>query len=263
MKSIGYIILLVWSWFFLSCEETFDWKTERKDEPLLAVEALLTNEKKRHQVKLSLTRNDLTQTPEYVDDAFVFIHDGDTAFLLTKDPNQPGIYLTDTMRALFGKFYTLFIVYDQKEYAAITTSSFGAPIEALVTQETNDGQLEYIYQESSSPSMTEVEIRLPGTDELSEPDLRAYFYTLNVIDINKVFAPDKEKLFFPKGSLVTRKKYSLTQNHQDFLRSLLSETDWRGGLFDVAPGNVNTNLSEGAVGYFAVSMIITDVAIAE
>ncbi|MEO9806474.1 MAG: DUF4249 family protein [Reichenbachiella sp.] len=260
MRSLRYIVLLLCPWFILCCEESFDWKTEGLEEPLLVVEALLTNEKKRHQVKLSLTRDDLAQTPEYVDNAFVFIHDGDTSTLLAKDPDQPGVYLTDSIRALFGKFYTLFIVYNQKEYFALATSSFGAPLEPLITSETEDGQLEYVYQESSSPSMTEVEIRWTDLDESSDPDIRAYYYTLNVIDINKVFAPDKEKIIFPKGAQVTRKKYSLTQNHQDFLRSLLSETDWRGGLFDVAPGNVNTNLSEGAVGYFAVSMVSTDVS---
>jgi hypothetical protein len=38
----------------------------------------------------------------------------------------------------------------------------------------------------------------------------------------------------------------------------MAETEWRGGLFDVQPGNVRTNLSEGAVGYFAVSQVAAD-----
>ena len=39
---------------------------------------------------------------------------------------------------------------------------------------------------------------------------------------------------------------------------MLSETEWRGGLFDVKRANVITNLSEGAVGFFAVSTVVTD-----
>jgi hypothetical protein len=38
----------------------------------------------------------------------------------------------------------------------------------------------------------------------------------------------------------------------------MAETEWRGGLFDVQPGNVRTNLSEGAVGYFSVSAVVAD-----
>ena len=36
------------------------------------------------------------------------------------------------------------------------------------------------------------------------------------------------------------------------------ESEWRGGLFDVERGNITTNLSEGAIGYFAASTVITD-----
>jgi hypothetical protein len=36
------------------------------------------------------------------------------------------------------------------------------------------------------------------------------------------------------------------------------ETEWSGGLFDVQPGNVTTNLTNGALGYFAVCMIVSD-----
>ncbi|MBE9509733.1 MAG: hypothetical protein IMY71_02550, partial [Bacteroidetes bacterium] len=40
--------------------------------------------------------------------------------------------------------------------------------------------------------------------------------------------------------------------------TMLSETEWKGGVFDVLPGNVYTNLSEGAVGFFAVSTVVSD-----
>ena len=264
MKIFLNILIFLASWFLLGCEETIDWNTNDQAESLLVVEALLTNEKKRHEVKLSLTRSELSDQTISVDDALVFIHDGETTFQLSPDPNQPGVFLTDSMRALFSKVYSLFIAYDGNEYFSASYSSFGSPIdEPLITEETDDGLLEFKYQESSSPSMMEVEVRLPNTNASDLPDIVAYYYTLEIIEVNKVFAPEKEEIIFPKGSQVTRKKYSLTENHQDFLRSLLSEIDWRGGLFDVAAGNVNTNLSEGAVGYFAVSMITTDITVVE
>jgi hypothetical protein len=39
---------------------------------------------------------------------------------------------------------------------------------------------------------------------------------------------------------------------------MLMETEWRGGIFDVQHGNVITNLSSGAIGYFAASTVVTD-----
>jgi hypothetical protein len=38
----------------------------------------------------------------------------------------------------------------------------------------------------------------------------------------------------------------------------MMETEWRGGLFDVERGNISTNLSEGAIGYFAASTVLSD-----
>lgn len=263
MKKLKFIWLIFICYFIAGCEETFDWNSQGLSEPLLVVDALLTNESKQHEVRLSLTKDNLNQPFSSVEDALVFINDGENTFQLTHDQDRPGTYLTDPMRALFGKIYTLYIVYNENEYAAFATSSFGSPIEPLVTSETEDGLVEYLYQESTSPSMMELQVRYPGNFNATEPDINAFYYTLDVIDINKVFAPDRETITFPKGSQVLRKKYSLTENHQDFLRSLLSETEWRGGLFDVAPGNVNTNLSEGAVGYFAVSMVTTEIITVE
>ena len=96
-----------------------------------------------------------------------------------------------------------------------------------------------------------------------QKEINAFYYTLDVIDVNQIFAPDKEEIIFPKGAKFFRRKYSLSEKHQEFLRSLLSETDWRGGFFDVAQGNVKTNLSSGAVGFFAVSMVQTDITVVD
>ena len=55
-----------------------------------------------------------------------------------------------------------------------------------------------------------------------------------------------------------RRKYSMSQDMQEFYRTFLAETQWRGSPFDVQKGNVATNLSEGAIGYFAVSTVVID-----
>ena len=54
-----------------------------------------------------------------------------------------------------------------------------------------------------------------------------------------------------------QRKYSLSPQHEEFIRSLLVETQWHGGNFDIEEGNVHTNLSEGALGFFGACSVIT------
>jgi hypothetical protein len=77
------------------------------------------------------------------------------------------------------------------------------------------------------------------------------------------FGPAKQEIWFPAGTTLIRKKYSLTKSHQEFIRSLLIETEWRGGLFDMEQGNVLTNFSHGTRGWFAACMVISDTNIVE
>ena len=76
--------------------------------------------------------------------------------------------------------------------------------------------------------------------------------------MNKELGSEKETIFFPLGTKIIRKRYSLTDEHQVFLRSLLMETEWRGGIFDVQQGNVLTNVSKGGLGFFGACTVTTD-----
>ena len=97
--------------------------------------------------------------------------------------------------------------------------------------------------------------------QLTETLAKTYYYTLESIDVNQIFKPDQNNNQFPAGSIVLRKKYSMSENQQEFYRTFLSETQWRGSPFDIQKGNVATNLSEGAIGFFAVSTVVSDTTV--
>ena len=61
--------------------------------------------------------------------------------------------------------------------------------------------------------------------------------------------------------MISRKKFSASPAYKAFLRGVLSETEWRGGVFDVERANAPTNLSEGAIGFFAVSTVVSDTTV--
>lgn len=240
----------------VSCEEIIDSGSEETTDEYLVVDALITNESKRHLVRLTAPMATQNATAEGVSGAVVVINDGDTTLVLEEDRQNPGDYYTPVFRAVFGKVYTLGIFYLGREYFGQATSAFGEPLKPVATTDLEDGMRKYEYVATEAPSMQQV--RIEWAENGQQRALEGMYYTLNVVDINRIFAPPKEEFEFPAGATITRRQFSLTDRHAEFLRSMLSETDWRGGFFDLAPGNVVTNLSEGARGFFAVCMVTSD-----
>jgi hypothetical protein len=86
---------------------------------------------------------------------------------------------------------------------------------------------------------------------------RLLFYTLSTLDVSEIFAPAMEQISFPVGTVINETRYSLTPEYAAFIREVLLETQWQGGLFNSTPANVPTNLSAGGAGFFAVCGVYT------
>jgi hypothetical protein len=253
-------VLLLWS-----CgEESIEWELKTGVPDLIVVEGVLTNKRNAHEVRISRPVADPSDTPEAVSHAIVAIFDGRNARLLTE--TSPGVYHTEPyIRAVINRLYTLYILYEGVEYSA---DSYLVPVQRMdplryhrVEGEQNLYELDL--RESSDASMLEITLdwsHLPAYSIFPEEMTKAriVYYTVKSIDVNKMFSPEKERVFFPAGTRVIRRKYSMSPPQEDFVRTLMAETEWRGGIFDVQPGNVRTNLSDGAVGYFSVSTVVSD-----
>jgi hypothetical protein len=83
------------------------------------------------------------------------------------------------------------------------------------------------------------------------------------VDVIKFFKPAQEHVRFPPGTTVYREKESVNAWYGEFLRGMLSETDWRGGMFDVLPGNARTNMVGEAIGYFTAADVIRDTVVVQ
>ena len=255
-----FVLLLGWS-----CgEEVIPWNLQEGHSDLLVVEGMLTNERKVHQVKISRPMADPNSDPEMVRGALVNIF-VDTISVRLRE-SEPGLYNSGpNVRAVFGKVYTLFIYYQGTEYYATAFMVPVTPMDPLRYHKI-DGQ-NNLYaldlSETDDPSMMEIILdwsHLPAYQGVPPEDTHAriVYYTVNSVDVNEMFRPNKEIVYFPAGTRVNRRKYSLSPPHEDFVRTLMAETEWRGGSFDVQPGNVQTNLSEGAIGYFSASTVVAD-----
>ena len=268
-SNITPLILLVLLLSCSSCEEKTDWELDTNVPKVIVVEGVLTNERKAHEVRISKPMTDPNGTPQPVSGAFAAIYERDQAgnnraFRLREV--QAGLYLTDTMvRAFSNRLYTLFILYQGQEYGGSSTMGQVDPLNTLEYRKVTGTELWYelILRDTRRSSMLEINLdwsHLIGFRNLppEQTSARIIHYTVNSVDVNKIFKPAKEKVPFPAGTRVHRRQYSMNRDQEEFVRSLMAETEWRGGLFDVQPGNVRTNLSEGAVGYFAVSEVVED-----
>jgi hypothetical protein len=258
-------ILLLPMLLILACgEEEIPWDLEPDPSSLIVVEGMITNERKVHEVTITRPMLDPNGDPEMVSGALVSIF-WDTNSVRLRE-QEPGFYRTGpNARAVFGRVYTLFIFYQGREYFATTWMVPVTPLDQLRYRKADGQENWYTLNLSASeePSMVEIHLdwsHLPAFRGMPDEDTHAriVYYTVNSIDVNEMFKPAKEVVYFPAGTKIMRKKYSISDAQQEFIRTLMAETEWRGGGFDVQPGNVKTNLSEGAIGYFSASTVVAD-----
>ena len=234
------------------------------------MDGIITSELKAHRISLSRPVTELNAVPAPVFGAYVTIDDGDTTLVLTENPEGSGNYYTDsTFVGVTGKEYTLNILHLGREYTAKTEMLPVAIdfLEITFSMKISDS-LYFISNvgggyDVDDPSMYEFIIdwsHLPKYQSFPDSACKAkmWFYVLSTIDVSQLLPPSKETIYFPKNTKIIVKQYSLTPEHVAFIRSVLSETEWKGGIFDVESANTETNLSEGAIGYFGACTVISD-----
>jgi hypothetical protein len=257
------ILFLISVSILISCEKEYPWKLQQTNNQTLVVDGILTNENKTQIIKLSLVNSEINKPVVPVSSAIVSVSDSIHLFTFSESNTEPGSYYSAPFQAVVGKRYVLKVEYQSRLYSA---SANMVPITNLgpinIIGDANKKLYKYEPETSGDPAMIEITYNWSndtayavkyGNDKALET-----FYILNNVDANKVFAPEKEIIYFPVGTKIIRRQYSLSTDHQAFLRSLLMETEWRGGIFDVQEGNVISNISNGGLGFFGVCMVVQD-----
>jgi hypothetical protein len=255
----------------VSCTEKVDWNLEYQQMAVIVVDGKITNIPGVHEVKLTLPVYEQNGTPEPVTGAVVRINDGSDLRPLAEDPERPGVYLTGSdFAGIEKKGHQLRIRYRDRIITAVSFMPEAKPIQRMRIYPVQDNPplYEAYISDQNGPGILRMELdwsHVPGYDTLPGDQTHAliYHYTLESVDVNRIFPPDREHVRFPPGTIVFREKESISREYAEFLRGMLSETDWRGGVFDVMPGNVHTNLSEGAIGYFTAGAITQDTVVVD
>lgn len=260
MNRLIYIVIIFLS---ASCEDPINWPMDENITPRLVVEGLITNNPDLNYVRLSLPVSSPNQESTPIQGATVILltSGGNEQFL--ESITEPGHYITGSeITGVVGEGYRLYINIGGYEF--LSDPVWMVPVSQLKELRFYEvgfrpGFYAINPAESNEASFIEYHVKyenpeIPG-DTLNN---LFYSYTLRTIDVNQFFKPDDEWLIFPEGAMVIRTKYSLAPDHERFIRGLLSETEWKGGWFDLSPGNLHTNMSAGAVGYFGGCSVLRD-----
>lgn len=219
----------------------------------LVVEGLITNEMKPHLVKLSRVNTALPENPPaVVSGASVSITDGKITWPLSEYPQGSGSYWTDTLQGEPGATYTLLVNIGSSTYHA----SDQMPQETGL--DPNDNYLQKYLGKGPKNYYLGGPLVLYGSDSPARityslqdvPDSSMTYYSFPGVDPDNVVPTFSNDLQFPPGSVLMQTKYSLSHQHYLFLRAVLLEVKYYGGFLGSIRGNVPTNLSEGALGFF-------------
>ena len=261
------VILFIFAFISLTgCIKKSDWAIDNQPLPVIIVDGTITDERKIQSIRINFPVTQLNENPKPVTGADILISNEDSTWQLTENPVNSGLYLTNpAFLARLGKTYSLLIYLENRIYSAkayMVPGSVFKELQYVRNMDVNLFHIDWVASAFSSqnPAMWELLLdwsKVAGYENADPATCKArmLFYTLPTLDVSQIFAPEMEQIFFPVGTIIIERRYSITPEHAEFLRELLLETSWTGGLYSLANANVMTNLSEGAVGYFGVSSV--------
>jgi len=261
-------IILLFFIALISCEKETTWNLKRGNLETIVVNSIITNEYKKQLVKLSMPSGVINDKELPISGAYVTVSANDSIFTFIESDSLLGYYYSRTpFVAIIGTEYRLNIVYKDSVYSSKASMEPVTPLTFLSYSLANDSsgmyKIDWVNQNytSKEQAMYKVEIDWSNLVDSTIKDTVTkkllYFYSFNTVDVSEAFAPQTEKIYFPKGSIITETKYSLSDDYAAYLRALQAETAWRGGVFDEQKGNLPSNITPNGLGFFSVCSVIS------
>ena len=263
MKLIFAIAVL--ALFLTSCVHEIPFSVDDIDtNAVVVVEGTITNEFLNHPVYIS-------RLSEYKDTSRVPLSNARLVAVTSSD-NGATYYYKETSAGLYtsvekfvgvtGNTYYLHIEIDSIVISAKTTMLPVTPPEKIkYSRKKNDFfSIDYVADSYVKENPAKYVLNLSWeTGNMAT----LYYYSLTTTDIAQLFAPKMQTTYFPDGTQIIERKYSIDKDYEIYLRSLLAETVWTGGYFDEAHGNLHTNItidnpSVKTAGYFSASTVYID-----
>lgn len=270
MKTKNILFYLIVAAMLASCTERVDFDLEEAGEPMLVVFGEITSDEKQHEIKLGKSAPYFyNKPPETVSGAVVTVNDGNNTISLTEDAEKQGTYLTPKNYAgKTGRNYRLDISnVDINEdgtpetYWAETEMKAVPPIHAVqvVYNSMWDGWEVRLFSEDQAETDDYYLFKVYKNGILYTDSIHNYWTMddrfFNGDDINGPMAQyfDEEKgELVEKGDTITLEMAGITKAYYDYVNGVLLETREKVPLFSGPSVNLKGNISNGALGFFAV-----------
>lgn len=248
-----------------SCENVIEIELDYM-KPKLVIEGVITDDDNQCIIKLSKTTDYFNQnTNPAVSDAVITLTDK-TGKIVEFNEVEPGNYLGEDIHAESSMDYTLSVFSEGKLYIA----------EATIPQRVNIDSLTCHYNSES----IYYEVGYVVSCHFSDPGGSRNFYRLKTYNINnKSKARYSKDLYnddvnngnnvvltwsydaYQQSDTVVVELYSLDQKTYDYYKTLFQISGGAEMMSFTTPANPNTNLSNGALGYFGAYTISLDTII--
>lgn len=278
MRMNAPLLLMAVAVLLSACTERIDLELNDDGNRRIVVDGWFTDKEEQHEVKLTYTTSYFANQPAPpVEGALLSISDGETTINLQEE--VPGIYRTPVIAGEPGKTYTLTIEHEGEVFTASSFMRDSAPIDSLHVRVLDpeeefgvpfDPYYSVRIWTQESPGLGDCYMwRTFVNGEALRDTLREVSFTddnlfdgVYVADTEVDFLEiDKDASF---GDTVRIEQFNIGQEAYDIFIGIMNETEWNGGLFDAPPANVETNVSNGGLGYFgAASVQIAETVIEE
>jgi hypothetical protein len=260
------VLMILTIYFTSGCQKVINVDLNEA-APRIVIEGLITDRNGPYAVTISKSGSFFNQmVPPAVSGADVIITD-DVGTIDTLKETNPGVYLTSTTRGIPGRTYTLKVVSENKEYTGVSTIHNHVSIDSLKLVKS---QSQHISFDGGSSNETNVEIHCYFKDPVEKN-----FYRIKVFR-NDTARAENYRLYDDQytngqetelrvshanaGNTYLVELYSLDKQTYGYYSTLedLLHTD---PIFGSTPANPNTNLNNGALGYFGACAVSSKIII--
>ncbi|HAT77554.1 MAG TPA: DUF4249 domain-containing protein [Flavobacterium sp.] len=265
MNTTKYILLIIVSIFFQSCEEVINVDLDTAP-PRLVIDAAINWQKgtigNEQKIILSTTTGFYSNVIPKVSGANVAVKDSQNFnYTFVEIPNT-GEYVCDTFKPVLGETYTLTVTYEGETYIATEIMQSVTPIEAITSNKEGgfsgkDYEIQVSFQDPLDknfymakffPDIFKSPIYSIIKDEFTNGNLNSWQFS------------DED---LKQGTKIAITHYGISKSYYEYMNKIISISNSSGGgsPFQTPPATVRgnivnqTNINNYALGFFSLSEV--------